>query len=58
MAYAEISWQAGDVQSVRESWTLEQCEEWLEENEKHLTNRLTELGFEVISDLLPPASSS
>ena len=52
--YAEVTWQAGDVQSVRASWTLEQCGNWLEENESRLQDRLTELGFEVISALLPP----
>jgi len=52
--YAKLSWHAEDVQSVRKGWTLEQCEKWLEENGKHLRDRLTEFGFEVIQDLLPP----
>ena len=52
--YAELSWSPSDVQSVREDWTLEQCEEWLNGNASFIRDRLTELGFEIIGDLLPP----
>ena len=51
--YAQLSWQAGDVQPFKPNWTLEQCEEWLEHNQKYIVDRLCELGFEVIETLLP-----
>ena len=34
-------------------WSLEQCDQWLDMNERHIQNRLVELGWEVISTLLP-----
>ena len=66
-SYADLSWSPSDVQSVREdkvhantlsgvgdtdTWTLEQCEAWLSENASRIRDRLTELGFEIIDDLL------
>ena len=50
--YAALSWSPEDVQSVRPSWSLEKCEEWLGANEKHLRDRLCELGHEVMEDLM------
>jgi hypothetical protein len=42
---------AGDVHSIKPSWSMEKCEEWLETNQKYIQERLVEVGFEVIEDL-------
>jgi hypothetical protein len=51
--WATVSWMAGDVQSLKPSWSLEQCEQWLEGNYKYIQDRLVEVGNEVIETLLP-----
>lgn len=51
--YGIVRWAAEDVQGLRPDWTLERCEEELQGIEKHLQDRLCELGFEVIDTLLP-----
>lgn len=51
-AYAKVVWRAEDVQSIKGDWSLEKCEEWLEDNERHISDRLIELGWEVIDTLL------
>jgi hypothetical protein len=50
--YAELSWCAEDVQTLREDLTIEQAEAFLERNERHLRDRLCELGWDVLGDLL------
>jgi len=50
--YAELAWRAEDVHYLKPSWTLPRCEEWLEDNEDNIKDRLTELGYEVIGTLL------
>ena len=50
--YASVTWRAEDVHYLKPSWTLPRCEEWLEDNEDNIKDRLTELGYEVISTLL------
>ena len=50
--YAVVTWRAEDVHYLKPSWTLPRCEEWLEDNEDNIKDRLTELGYEVISTLL------
>jgi len=51
--YARTVFQPEDVQSVKPLWTYEQCEAWLEENEKHLASAMSEAGHGVISNLAP-----
>jgi hypothetical protein len=51
--YAVVRWAAEDVQSHRPDWSLKRCEKELQSIERHLQNRLVELGQEVMSDLLP-----
>ena len=51
--HGTIGWHASDVKSLRPEWTLEQCDDWLHENSGYITDRLVELGFEVIEALLP-----
>lgn len=51
--YAELAWTAHDVKTLADKWTLEQCEEWLASNDHHIRDRLCELGWNVIENLLP-----
>lgn len=51
-AYAKVVWRAEDVQTINKNWSLEKCEEWLEDNERHISDRLIELGWEVMDTLL------
>jgi hypothetical protein len=50
--YAVVYWRAEDVQYLKPSWTLPRCEEWLQDNEENIQDRLTEMGYEVMSALL------
>ena len=49
----KITFAAEDIQTLRPNWSLEECESWLQENEKYIRDRLIELGWEVIETLLP-----
>jgi len=51
-SYAKVTWRAEDVQMIKDSWPLERCEEWLSDNERHISDRLIELGWEVMDSLL------
>lgn len=51
--YAMTRWAPEDVRSLRPCWTPERCEEELQTIERHLENRLVELGFDVLDTLLP-----
>ena len=42
--YAKVVWRAEDVQSINGAWSLEKCEEWLQDNERHISDRLIEYG--------------
>ena len=42
--YAKVVWRAEDVKSINGAWSLEKCEEWLQDNEDHIEERLIELG--------------
>ena len=50
--YAKVVWRAEDVKSINGAWSLEKCEEWLQDNERHISDRLIELGWEVMGTLL------
>lgn len=47
-----IKWAPGDVETLRPDWSLEQCEEALENMAKHLKDRSIELGWEIMEELL------
>jgi hypothetical protein len=38
--------------SIKKDWSLPRCEEWLEGNERHISDRLIELGWEVLEVLV------
>jgi len=50
--YAKVVWRAEDVQALKKDWSLPRCEEWLEGNERHISDRLIELGWDVMDTLL------
>jgi hypothetical protein len=50
--YAKVVWRAEDVKSINGAWSLERCEEWLQNNDRHISDRLIELGWEVMDTLL------
>ena len=50
--YAEVVWTTEDVLTLRPDMTIEEAEEWLQINEKHLRDRLIELGWDVMESLL------
>ena len=49
---AVILWTSEDIQFLKPEWSLEQCQTWLTQNKKHIEERSTELGWEVIETLL------
>ena len=50
--YGKVVWRAEDVKSINGAWSLPRCEEWLEDNEDRISERLTELGWEVLDVLV------
>ena len=50
--YGKVVWRAEDVKSINGAWSLEKCEEWLQDNERHIADRLIELGWEVLDVLV------
>jgi hypothetical protein len=50
--FAGVVWRAEDVRSIKKDWSLEKCEEWLQDNEENIKDRLTELGWEVLGAIL------
>ena len=50
--YAVVEWQAMDVKTLKPLWTIEECTEWIEDNEDRISERLIELGWEVMGTLL------
>ena len=50
--YAKVVWRAEDVKAIKGAWSLEKCEEWLQDNDRHISDRLIELGWEVMDTLL------
>jgi hypothetical protein len=51
--YAEVSWCAVDIQSIRPWWTIKQCNEFLDDNEDHIQIAMVEAGNDAIRELLP-----
>lgn len=51
--FAAVRWTVDDILTLRPNWSKEKAQEWLENNQSHIQNRLVELGWEVINTLLP-----
>ena len=50
--YASVTWRAEDVSMIKPNWSMPKCEEWLQDNERHIADRLIELGWEVLDVLV------
>ena len=50
--YAKVVWGIDDILCLQPEWTRQQAEEWLEKHEKHIADRLTEVGWDVIDTLI------
>jgi hypothetical protein len=50
--YAKVEWTAEDIKTLREDWTTEQAEEFLQNNQRRIQDRLVELGWDVIETLI------
>jgi hypothetical protein len=48
----QITWQAEDIQELRPTWTLDQCEEWLSTHSRRLEDQMVGDGWEAIRDRL------
>ena len=44
--------QVGDVQTLRPEWSHQRCEDFILSQSKYFTDRLTELGWEVMDVLV------
>jgi len=50
--FASVTWDAEDVKVLRPEWSTEQAENFLARNQSHIQDRLVELGWSVMQDLL------
>jgi hypothetical protein len=50
--FAQVTWTPADVQTLAPKMSEAEAEEWLYNNEGDIQDRLIEMGWEVISDLL------
>lgn len=50
--HAQVSWCAEDIQSLRPNWSLDQCDEFLMDNEDDIQCAMIERGWDAISDLI------
>lgn len=51
--YGTVCWTPNDIKTLRPRWSIAECAKFLGENEKWIQERLGELGWDVIRDLLP-----
>jgi len=56
--YGRISWCAEDILTLRPSWTKEQADDFLDENESYLCDGTITHGWAVIESLLPPRTEA
>ncbi len=49
---AEVSWCAVDIQELRPEWTVQQCNEFLMENEDEIQGQMILRGWDVLAELL------
>lgn len=50
--YVVTSWCPADVKAINEHWSDEKCQEMLFKVSNYMEDRLIELGWEVLEDLL------
>ena len=55
--YGHVRWHPEDVQALRPKWSLKKCETWLSKNETYLSDRLVEMGWDVMRALIDDEGS-
>jgi hypothetical protein len=50
--FAVVKWTIADVLILRPNWTEEEAYKWFEQNEKHIEDRMVEVGWEVMESLM------
>jgi hypothetical protein len=50
--YAQVYWTPSDVKELRPEWTDEQCEEFLLRIEERISDRMIQIGWQVIEQEL------
>lgn len=50
--FAKVVWRPADVEVLRPNWTDARINQWLREHESQIQDRLLELGWQVLEDLL------
>jgi hypothetical protein len=51
--YAKVVWTAHDIQTLKDNWTLEQCEQWLIDNECYVRDEMIQHGWTILENMLP-----
>ncbi|NBT76663.1 MAG: hypothetical protein EBT15_12010 [Betaproteobacteria bacterium] len=51
--YATISWCAVDVQEFRPNWSVQRCNQFLDDNEDRIQVAMIEAGNDAIKECLP-----
>lgn len=49
---ASVSWCAEDIREKRPNWTVERCQEFLDDNEDHIQVAMIEAGADAIDECL------
>jgi hypothetical protein len=49
---AVVSWCAEDIQEKRPDWSVERCQDFLDENEDHIQAAMIEAGGDAIDECL------
>ena len=50
--YAKVKWLPEDIQEILPEWTLDQCTEWLYNNQKYIAEGMVEAGWDIINALI------
>jgi hypothetical protein len=50
--YAQVFWTPSDIKELRPEWTDEQCEEFIARIEERITDRMIQVGWQVIEQEL------
>lgn len=53
-----VQWCVQDVQTLRPEWSEKRCRIEMQKIERAAKDRMCELGWEVLEDLLPPRRST
>lgn len=51
-AFARVVWRVEDIKELKPDWSKQECEEWLEDNEFDIRDRIVDAGWDIIRALL------